>query len=39
MIPNLGQLLLVCGAVSIIVIAIVLFMIKIMKQDVQDDDY
>ena len=31
MIPNLGQLLLVCGAVSIVVVGIVLIMVKIMK--------
>lgn len=37
MIPNLDQLLIVCGLVSIIVFAIVYVMIGIMKQ-VQPDD-
>lgn len=37
MIPNLDQLLIVCGLVSIIVFAIVYVMISIMKQ-VQPDD-
>lgn len=37
MIPNLDQLLLVCGLVSIVVFGIVYVMIGIMKQ-VQSDD-
>jgi len=37
MIPNLDQLLLVCGIVSIVVFAIVYVMVSIMKQ-VQTDD-
>lgn len=37
MIPNLGQLLLVCGLVSVVVFAIVYVMINIMKQ-VQSED-
>lgn len=37
MIPNLDQLLLVCGVVSIVVFAIVYVMVNIMKQ-VQSED-
>ena len=37
MIPNLDQLLLVCGIVSVIVFAIVYVMIGIMKQSQSED--
>lgn len=37
MIPNLGQLLLVCGIVTLIVFAVVYVMVNIMKDECAKD--